>query len=169
MITGRSRRKDVIIALVLAFFAFWMMSDRAVPLLSFVDLGYHGVGRALSFAFPPTIQAASGSFFQIGVPFALGLYFFVRDEAATALCFGWAATDAFDVARHAADAPYGKLPAVFGMHDWSVLLGNMHVLARAPEIANAIRFAGWTMLVVGAVLLARPYIRRMATGHEVPA
>jgi len=169
VITGRSRRKDVIVALVLGFFAVCMATDRAVPLLSFVDLGYHGIGRMLSFAFPPTIQAVSGSLFQIGIPFGLAAYFFIRDEAATALCLGWAATDALDVARHAADAPFGKLPAIFGMHDWSVLLGKTNLLVHAAEIAAAIRFAGWTMLVVAGIVLARPYVRRIATGHEATA
>lgn len=143
----------------LAFFALRMAVDQRVPFLDLVDLGFHELGHLVTFPLPSVITAAAGSFFQIAVPFGLAAYFFIRDEAGSALCLGWAATNCLDVARYMADAPYQRLPLLGGgLHDWAFVFGELHLMAHSQQIADATRAIGWLMLAGAAVLLAWRYV-----------
>lgn len=160
MITGRSPKKDAAVGAALLLFLVRMLADARVPFLSLVDLGFHELGHLVTYPLPPVITAAAGSFFQIAVPFGLAAYFFIRDEAATALCLGWSATNALDVARYMADAPYERLPLLGGgMHDWAYVFGHLNLMARSQEIADFVRLAGWLMFIVATVILAWPYLK----------
>lgn len=163
MITGRSRKKDVAIAIALVFFALRMSADARVPLLSLVDLGFHYLGHLVTYPLPPVVTAAAGSLFQVAVPFALAVYFFVRDEAGAALCLGWSATNALDVARYMADAPYQRLPLFGGKQDWTFVFGRLHLLGTSQEIAGFVRSGAWLMLAAAVVILARPYLKLVFT------
>jgi hypothetical protein len=167
--------KDLAIGCVLLFFALEMSADARVPLLSFVDLAVHWTGHVVTSLFPGMLNALGGPFFQIFVPLGLALYFLRAqgDDSASALCFGWAGTNALDVARYIADAPYKKLP-LFGSpdHEWSYVFGHLHAMRSAQTIAVGMRAGGWVMLLIGIVVLVKPYVRqagRSTIDHAAPA
>ena len=65
----RSRPKDVAIGVVLAIFVITMVVDARVPLLAYVDLGFHELGHLLTYPLPDLLTAMAGSLFQVAVPF----------------------------------------------------------------------------------------------------
>jgi hypothetical protein len=170
VITGRSHRKDIVVAAVLVFFAVRMLADQRIPLLSLVDLGSHELGRIVTYPLPTVVSLAAASIMQVAVPFVLAMYFFIRDEAGTALCLGWTASNCLDVARYMSYPPHQQLPVVGGgLHDWSLIFGRSHLLERSAEIAELVRVGGWALFVVGIALLVRPYARMMFVRPATPA
>ncbi len=154
--TRRLRPKDVAIAVSLTIFAYTMLKDVRVPVLAYVDFGFHELGHLLTYVFPDLITAMAGSFTQVAVPFGLAVYFFVfqADLAASGLCLGWAGTSAFDAARYVADAPHEQLELIGGDHDWAFALTELNQIQNAGTFASLIRVLAWVMLAGGVALLA---------------
>ena len=77
---------------MLAIFAITMLKDVRVPVLAYVDFGFHELGHLLTYVFPDLITAMAGSLFQVAVPFGLAVYFvlFQHDLAGGGFCLGWA-------------------------------------------------------------------------------
>jgi hypothetical protein len=97
------------------------------------------------------------------------MYFFIRDEAGTALCLGWAASNCLDVARYMAYPPHQQLPIIGGgLHDWTLIFGQSHLLERSQEIADLVRVGGWAFFVVAVAVLARPYVRMLFIRPATP-
>ena len=163
--TTRLRGKDVAIAVALALFALQMVRDVRVPLLGYVDLGFHELGHLLTYPLPDVLTAMAGSFTQVAVPFGLAMYFWLwqSDRAAGGLCLGWAATSAQDAARYIADAPYENLPLIGGDHDWAFVFSELNQLQNAGTYAFLVRAASWLMLAGGVTLLAWRYVKRVET------
>jgi hypothetical protein len=159
--SGRSPRKDIAVAVALVYFATVLIRDTHVPLLSFVDLGFHELGHLLTYPLPDLLTAVAGSFTQVAVPFGLAAYFLAlrQDDAASALCLGWAATSAYNVATYVADAPFERLELIGGDHDWAFILFELDQMGAAAALATTVRFVAWIMLVAGVAILAWPYAR----------
>jgi hypothetical protein len=156
----RSRAKDIAVGVVLVGFLVTMVADVRVPLLAYVDLGFHELGHLLTYPLPDLLTAMAGSFLQVAVPFGLAVYFLLRgDEAASALCLGWAATSAYDAARYIADAPYERLELIGGDHDWAFVLFELNLTDRAGTFATIVRVLAWLMILTAAAELAAPYLR----------
>lgn len=135
----------------------WIGIVRAspIPLLAYVDLGFHELGHLVAAPLPDLTAALAGSLAQIGVPTGLAVYFLLRqrDLLAVGLCLTWAGTSARNVAIYVADAPFQTLPLIGGQHDWAyILAGN---LGAAPAIAGAVTFVAWLLALggMGACLL----------------
>ena len=166
ILTERSLKKDLTIAVVLAAFVIAMATDTRVPLLALVDLGFHELGHLLTYPLPDLLTAMAGSFVQIAVPLGLATYFFLRrDEAGSAFCLGWAATSAYDVARYVADAPYERLELLGGDHDWAFVLFELNATNSAGTYAAITRVFAWIVMLVSIALLSAPYVRRAADAH----
>ncbi len=157
--TTRLRGKDVAIAVALAVFALTMLKDVRVPVLAYVDFGFHELGHLLTYVFPDLITAMAGSFLQVAVPFGLAAYFtlFQGDLAAAGFCLGWAGTSAYDAARYIADAPYEQLELIGGDHDWAFALTELNQVQNAGTYASLVRGLAWLMLAGGVALLAHRY------------
>jgi hypothetical protein len=135
---------------VAGWFAF--VRNGRVPLLSFVDFGFHELGHMVMYILPinQVLTAAMGSIFQIAIPAGLAAYFWFtrRDAVAGCVCAAWSATNFQDVSMYVADAPYERLELVGGEHDWAFILGREHFdqLHNAQTIANVLRGAGIVLL-----------------------
>jgi hypothetical protein len=157
----RLEGRDIAIGCALAALAFTVAADVRVPILAYVDLGFHELGHFLTYWLPDLLTAMAGSFLQVAVPSGLAAYFYFwqSDRAASGLCLGWAATAAADAARYIADAPYERLPLLGGDHDWAFVLSETNLIHRAALFATLVRIAAWVMVLGGAALLAAPYVR----------
>lgn len=135
----------VVLALLVRAFIFGLH----VPLLSYVDLGFHELGHMLAVPLGTVIHFLAGSFTQIAVPLGLAVYFWIKveDRAATALMLGWTATSAQNTSVYVADAPTRALPLIGGTHDWWFLLSRWDALHLADGLAGMVWVFG---LVIGA-------------------
>ena len=142
---------------VLGWYAF--ARSTRVPLLGWVDLGFHELGHLIMYIFPisQVLTAAMGSILQVAVPIGLAVYFawWRRDTLAGAVCLAWGGTSLQDASVYVADAPYQALELIGGEHDWAYVLGpeGFDRLDQAAAIARTVRATGLVLLVValGAV------------------
>ena len=97
------------ICVLFGWFAF--IRETNVPLLGFVDLGFHELGHLLTYPFPDVVTATMGSVTQVLVPWGIAAYFFVakRDVLGGVFCMAWAATSLQNASVYVADAPYRSL------------------------------------------------------------
>jgi hypothetical protein len=160
--------KDIATGVVLLVFAWTLVRDVRVPLLSLVDLGFHELGHLVTMWLPELVMMMAGSIVQVAVPLGLAVYFVVGhpDRHGTALCAGWAATAAADGARYVADAPYERLPLIGGDHDWAFVLHHFDLLGRAELFANLVRVFAWGLLAAAVAWLCWPWIERLLTGSD---
>jgi hypothetical protein len=141
---------------VCGWFAF--VQSRRVPLLWFVDLGFHELGHMIMYVFPvnQVLTAAMGSISQCAIPTGIATYFWFRrrDALGASACLAWAATNFQDASVYIADAPYERLPLIGGEHDWAFILGREHLdrLQDAHAIATVVRDAGLVLLCVAIVI-----------------
>jgi hypothetical protein len=154
----------------------WLgMRGGRVPLLSAADLGFHELGHLVCYLVPivgQLVTAAAGSVMQLAVPLGLAVYFLVvrRDHAAAAVCTAWAATDAADVARYIADAPYERLPLIGGDHDWAFFFSadGVDAMDRAAGVAHAVAAFGWLLFAASFVLALWPMLSPWFSGPQRP-
>lgn len=138
-----------------------------VPLLTYVDLGFHELGHLICYVIrpPQVITAAAGSFVQVAVPVGVAVYFlaFRRDRMGAAACLAWAATSAANAAVYIADAPYERLPLIGGDHDWAFIFSDAGLggMQRAAGLAGLVRGLGWTLLLAAAVVALWPGVLRI--------
>ena len=141
---------------VMAFFAY--VRNTRVPLLGYVDLGFHELGHLVGYIFPISerLTAALGSITQIAVPIGLAVYFlwWRKDRVAGALMLAWAGTSAWDASVYIADAPYERLQLIGGDHDWAFLLGptEFNNYAIADDLAAFVEFTGAIALIAGLLI-----------------
>lgn len=132
------------------------VSGGNVPLLQYVDLGFHELGHLLTYPLPDLVTAAMGSIVQIAVPWGLALYFMLvrRDTLGCVFCLAWAATSARNVSVYVADAPIQALPLIGGEHDWAYILGpeQFDALDRSAALAATIELLGAGLLVLAVVV-----------------
>jgi hypothetical protein len=160
--------------LVWCAIAGWFAFVRGVrvPLLWYVDLGFHELGHLVMYVLPthPVLTAAMGSVFQCAIPLALAAYFWRwrADRVAACACAAWAATNLQDVSVYIADAPSERLALLGGEHDWAFILGPRHLdrLDDAHTIAGAVRGGGFVLLVIAIVLAAAGLRRSLATSRS---
>jgi hypothetical protein len=143
-----------------AFAGWWAFArgDR-IPLLAFVNLGFHELGHLVCYLVPvfgTVATASAGSVLQCAVAVGLGIYFvgWRRDRLAGAACLAWAAGNFQEASVYIADAPFEQLQLIGGEHDWATVLGPEHLnrFHDADSIAGTVRGGGVVVLVVAVVL-----------------
>jgi len=146
-----------------------------VPLLSAADLGFHELGHLICYLVPfvgPLVTAAAGSAMQLAVPLGLAIYFLVvrHDNAAAAVCAAWAATDAADVARYIADAPFERLPLIGGDHDWAFFFSadGIDAMDRAAGVAHAVATLGWLLFATSFLVALWPVLADWVRAGDRP-
>jgi hypothetical protein len=112
-------------------------------------LQIHAGGHALFRVYGLTAAVAGGTFLQLFVPFALGLYFIrQRQSQGAALCMFFFFEQFLPVARYMADAQAQQLPWLsIGrydslIHDWNYLFTKLGVLSYDMVIAYVVRLIG---------------------------
>jgi hypothetical protein len=148
---GRMWWPRVLLLLFLAHLAF---NDLKNPLSGDIfkglNLAFHEMGHAIFQPFGEFMTVAGGSLFQCLVPLLSTLMFFrQRDYFGIAFCFGWLATNLFDVATYAADARALALPLVTPfkggeetIHDWNWMLDRLNIIHLDYQIAFGLRVLG---------------------------
>lgn len=140
----------------MALFPFVL--ETRVPLLGFVDLGFHELGHLVGYVFPVSeiLTAALGSITQIAVPAGLAVYFlwWRKDRVAGGLMLAWTGTSAWDASVYIADAPYERLQLIGGDYDWAFLLGPtaFNNYAIADDLAAFVEFMGGLSLAAGLLI-----------------
>ncbi len=150
---------------LLGYFGF--VGGNQVPLLGFVDLGFHELGHMLFMWAPDMVMFLAGSGTQVAVPFGLAAYFLIwrRDAIAGSLMLAWTGTSLKDASVYIADAPYQHLPLLFpgATHDWAWILGPegfdaitaAGTVATVVAVAGAVSVLGGMGLAIGAGLVAQ--------------
>jgi hypothetical protein len=155
------------------WFAF--VHGRRVPLLWFVDLGFHELGHMIMYVLPinQVLTAAMGSISQCAIPTGIAAYFWFgrRDKLGATACLAWAATNFQDASVYIADAPYQRLPLIGGEHDWAFILGPEHFnrLQDAYAIATVVRDAGLVLLCVAIVIALHALLVSSSASDPVAA
>ncbi len=127
-----------------------------VPLLDGVNLAFHEAGHPLVGLLSERLEPYGGTLFQLAVPLAVLLSFWLRRDALGAsVAAGWLAQNLHNVARYMADARAQQLPLVGGgEHDWFHIFIRWNVLGWDTRIAAAVHAAGWLGLLASWCWLA---------------
>lgn len=177
MVSGRwpSWQRDLAAAVGCGLLGLLGMAGDRVPLLAYVDLGFHELGHLLGYILPvgELVTAAAGSFMQVAVPTGLALYFVLwqRERAGAAVCLAWAATSAADASRYIADAPFERLPLLGGDHDWAFFFSaeGIDAMHRTAGVADIVSTFGWILFAAAfAVALWPVTLLWEEEGSEVP-
>lgn len=120
----------------------------------------HACGHALFRVFGLTAAVAGGTFLQVFIPFALGLYFIrQRRSLAVAFCMFFFFEQFLPVGRYMADAQAQQLPwFTIGryesvIHDWNYLFTKLGALSYDTLIADVVRSIGSLGMIVVAFWL----------------
>ena len=161
-------------AVVLVLLAWWgwriarrdlaegeMMND----FMHNIVLPIHETGHVIFIPFGELLTIAGGSLFQVFLPFAIALAFFLknRDPFGSAVCLWWTGMSMIDLAPYIYDALHPQLMLLGGHtgedgpHDWIYLFEHFGGLARAQSYGRAVQVLGilvgllawvWAALVV---------------------
>lgn len=132
-----------------------------------IVLPIHEAGHVLFMPFGEFLAILGGSFFQLALPFGIGLAFILknRDNFGAALCLWWTGASLVDLSPYIYDALHPQMLLLGGHtgedgpHDWIYLLDAIGQLGHAQGWgAFAHGFGGLVMLagiVWGALVLKR--------------
>lgn len=165
----RSHTRAIIASVViLAGLGIAFAAGRRIPILGLVDLGFHELGHLLARPLGIVPHFLAGSTTQVLVPLGLGAYFWLsqRDEIASGLMLGWAATAAQDASVYIADAPFQRLQLIGGHHDWAFLLGRWNIMPLADELAGLVWFTGLVIGLAGLGMVLAPVVRAVQEARE---
>jgi hypothetical protein len=154
----------LILNLSLVFFGLFLYAlVRDMEIAHLVDKPFmliHACGHALFRIFGLTAAVAGGTFLQLFIPFALGLYFIrQRRSLGVAFCMFFFFEQFLPAARYMADAQAQQLPwFTIGryesvIHDWNYLFTKLGALAYDTVIADVVRSIGSLGMIVVAFWL----------------
>jgi hypothetical protein len=149
-------------------------------LMDGVFVPIHEGGHLFFGYFGQFIGVAGGTLMQVGVPFALAVYFaYAREVQGTAFCTFFLFQQFLPIATYMADARAQLLPLItvgdsdFVIHDWNYLFTRLGCLNYDIYIAQFVRIIGW-MGMIGTVgwmvwqsLQPGPSRIDTSIGHEV--
>jgi hypothetical protein len=116
-----------------------------------VDLVFHEAGHPLFGFFGEFIGILGGTLMQILIPtIVVGYFFFHSQQYSGAVTLFWVAQSLFNVSVYARDARARALPLLGGddsVHDWSYILGRLHLLRWDQAVGNLIYLVGLLCLI----------------------
>jgi hypothetical protein len=119
-------------------------------LMDGVFVPIHEGGHLLFRFFGEFLSVAGGTMMQLGVPFALALYFlFQRQTQGVAFCMFFFFEQFLPIATYMADARAQDLPLLtigdggYVIHDWNYLFSKLGLLQHDVQIAGTVRIFGW--------------------------
>jgi hypothetical protein len=116
-----------------------------------VDLVFHEAGHPLFGFFGEFIGVMGGTLMQVLIPAIVAVYFFHSGQSYSgAATLFWIAQSLFNVSVYARDARARALPLLGGddsFHDWSYILGRLHLLHWDQAVGNLIYLIGLLCLI----------------------
>lgn len=133
---------------ILVFLSLWSFTlygydyqdgEIGTSFMHLILLPIHEAGHVLLMPFGEFITILGGSFFQLALPFAIGIAFVYKhhDNYAAALCLWWTSASLVDLAPYIYDALHPQLILLGGHtgedgpHDWIYLLSRLGQLNHA--------------------------------------
>lgn len=122
-------------------------------------LPIHEAGHVLFMPFGEFLAIFGGSFFQLALPFAIGLAFILknRDNFGAAMCLWWAGASLLDLSPYVYDALdpqmilLGGHTGEDGPHDWIYLLDSLGQLRHAQGWGAFLHGLGGLVMLAGLV------------------
>lgn len=119
-------------------------------------LPIHEAGHVLFIPFGEFLTIVGGSAFQVLLPLAIGIAFFIRnrDPFGAAVCLWWAGASWVDLAPYIYDALHPQLMLLGGHtgedgpHDWIYLLDTLGVRYQAHGWGRAAHTAGASLMLL---------------------
>lgn len=124
-----------------------------------IVLPIHETGHMIFIPFGEFMTIAGGSFFQVFLPFAIAVAFFLknRDPFGAAVCLWWTGMSLIDLAPYIYDALHPQLMLLTGTtgedgpHDWIYLFEQLGGLQHSQRYGRAVQVFG---MLVGFVAWA---------------
>mgnify|MGYP001556046744 CR=1 FL=1 len=118
--------------------------------LDHANLLFHEAGHPIIGLFSRRLETYGGTLGQLTFPVLLAVSFWRKQQAlAVAASAIWFFENWLNIARYMADARALELPLVGGGdHDWNTIFSRWHVLQYDLDIAGAVRFIGWTGMLL---------------------
>lgn len=145
--------RSVLIIACALYGVFLLQLAHGSGLLLMIDLvliPIHEGGHLFFQFFGEFLAVAGGTLMQLGVPFALAVYFFLqRQIQGTAFCLFVFFEQFLPIATYMADARAQELPLLsvgdsdVVIHDWNYLFGKVGCLRHDIQIAHSVRALGW--------------------------
>lgn len=149
----------------LVFYAIFLLELASrtgpLPMIDLVFVPIHEAGHLLFSYFGRTLMILGGTFLQLFVPLALGVYFaFRRQILGTVFCLFCFFEQFLPIATYMADARAQELPLLtvgdpeFVEHDWFAIFSMAGVLEHDTQIAAFVRALGWLGMFATVAWLA---------------
>jgi hypothetical protein len=124
-----------------------------------IVLPIHEAGHVFFMPFGEFLAIFGGSFFQLALPFAIGLAFILknRDNFGAAVCFWWTGASLVDLAPYIYDALHPQMLLLGGHtgeegpHDWIYLLDALGQLQHAQGWGAFAHVLGGLVMLTGIV------------------
>ncbi len=150
----------------LAFVAIWGIRlaatsyhDQALgeSFMHSIVLPIHEAGHVLFRLLGQFMMVLGGSLFQVALPLAIGIAFYVkqRDAFGAAMCLWWTGASLVDLSPYVWDALHPQLILLGGhtgeegFHDWVYILGELNLLRSAHAWGTAVHTLGVLAMVAG--------------------
>jgi|WetSurMetagenome_2_1015567.scaffolds.fasta_scaffold44422_2 hypothetical protein len=149
----------------LAFLSHALASQSGFLVLDYVNLPVHEAGHMIFGLFGEKLGIWGGTLMQILIPALFTVYFYQRRETpGTAFSAFWVGENLLNIARYIADARVQELPLVGGgEHDWNLILSDLRLLQHDLQIAEAVRFLGWIIMILAVAWFIRQGLRSRGT------
>jgi hypothetical protein len=133
-----------------AFLIYAAFQKSGFLFLDYVNLPIHEAGHLIFSPFGATLGIWGGTLLQIIFPAVFFIYFMLRGETAgTAFSALWFGESLLYSSAYIGDARAMELPLVGGgEHDWNIILSDLGLLNSDRDIADVVRFLGWTAMVL---------------------
>jgi hypothetical protein len=143
------------VVLIGGYGAVCAASPSTYRFLDRVDLVFHEAGHPIFGLLGEFIGALGGSLMQILLPAIVVGYFFVHQQQySAAVTLFWVAQSLFNVSAYVRDARAQALPILGGedtLHDWSYILGRLHLLTWDQAFGNLVYLVGLAALIASVL------------------
>ncbi len=157
---------------VAAFFGLLFASETGFIFgLDHANLLFHEAGHPFVGLFSRRLETYGGTLGQLTFPVVLAVSFWRKGQAlAFAASVIWFFENWLNIARYMADARALQLPLLGGGdHDWNTIFTRWNVLQYDTEIAGAVKFIGWTGMLLAVLWSGWRWWRdRKRTGSIAP-
>ena len=137
------------------FYLQWLKDAKHFSFIDHVNLAFHEAGHIFLGFFGEFIKTAGGTVFQLLLPAVCGVHLLRRDNRlGWQLCLFWVGENFLNISMYAGDAIAQELPLVGGgVHDWTYLLTEMHLIAHTEGTGRFIFWTGSAMIFASLCLI----------------
>lgn len=158
--TSKPSLKKIGVLLLLVYIvmtSFSMYLYESWSIIQYANLIFHEAGHVFCMLFGSFLHVLGGTLFELGVPLIVAGYFYFRhDMVGTGFGLWWLSTALWSVSIYAKDARLQSLTLLGGdsvEHDWSTILGTLHLLPFDTFIGTIFLFLSILALACALTLL----------------